>query len=163
MAEKQLTLYGAAEILGNKVLRKYVENRLDRRIQRRVGVDDVIQEVAIRSYGKPMKNGITSLLKIARECVIDHKRWASSGKRDFQKEVYQPVEKLQDFSDQLEIDEQVDLAWKMVDQLDEMSREVIVCRINGETNEDFSQRLGITEPAASMRYIRAVRKLRKML
>ena len=48
--------------------------------------------------------------------------------------------------------------------LDEADREVILMRhFEGLGNQEVAAELGLTEPAASMRYLRAVRRLRDLL
>ena len=48
--------------------------------------------------------------------------------------------------------------------MDDHDREIVLMRhFEQLSNQDVAQALGLTEPAASMRYLRAIRKLRKML
>ena len=51
-----------------------------------------------------------------------------------------------------------------VDSLDELDREVVVMRhFEQLSNQEVAQSLGLSEPAAGMRYLRAMRRLRTML
>jgi RNA polymerase sigma-70 factor (ECF subfamily) len=51
-----------------------------------------------------------------------------------------------------------------IGQLDEQDCEIIVMRhYEHLSNQDVAQALGLSEPAASMRYLRAMRRLRELL
>jgi RNA polymerase sigma-70 factor, ECF subfamily len=48
--------------------------------------------------------------------------------------------------------------------LDETDREVILMRhVEQLSNQEVAQSLGLSEPAAGMRYLRAIRRLRPLL
>src|SRR6185312_5612117 len=50
-----------------------------------------------------------------------------------------------------------------IDRLDEQDREVIAMRhFEQLSNQEVAQALGLSEPAAGMRYLRALRRLRAM-
>jgi RNA polymerase sigma-70 factor (ECF subfamily) len=51
-----------------------------------------------------------------------------------------------------------------IDDLEERDREVLLMRhFEHLTNQEVAQALNLTEPAASMRYLRALRRLRTLL
>jgi RNA polymerase sigma-70 factor (ECF subfamily) len=51
-----------------------------------------------------------------------------------------------------------------IDELNEQDREIILLRhFEQLTNQEAAEALGLTSPAASMRYMRAIQRLRKML
>jgi RNA polymerase sigma-70 factor, ECF subfamily len=51
-----------------------------------------------------------------------------------------------------------------LDQLEEHDREVLLMRhFEQLSNQDVAAALGLTEPAAGMRYLRAMRRLRTLL
>ena len=51
-----------------------------------------------------------------------------------------------------------------IEQLDEKDKEIIEMRHYDQlTNQDVAQELNLTEPAASMRYLRAIRRLKTLL
>ena len=51
-----------------------------------------------------------------------------------------------------------------LDELDENDREVVLMRhFEQLSNQEVAQALGLSEPAAGMRYLRAIRRLRAML
>ncbi|MCA9169608.1 MAG: sigma-70 family RNA polymerase sigma factor, partial [Planctomycetales bacterium] len=51
-----------------------------------------------------------------------------------------------------------------LETMDDHDREIVLMRhFEQLSNQDVANALGLTEPAASMRYLRAIRKLRKLL
>lgn len=51
-----------------------------------------------------------------------------------------------------------------IDQLEEQDREIVLMRhFEQLTNQESAQALGLSQPAASMRYRRAMRRLRELL
>ena len=51
-----------------------------------------------------------------------------------------------------------------LEEMDESDQEVVVMRhFEQLSNQEVAQALGLSEPAASMRYLRAIRRLRKRL
>ena len=51
-----------------------------------------------------------------------------------------------------------------IDQLEEQDREIVLMRhFEQLTNQESAQALGLSQPAASMRYLRAMRRLRELL
>ncbi len=169
-------------------LRRMIRMRLDRKIQRRVDVSDVVQDVLVeanRRLSDYLKNPPMPfhlwLRQIAKDRIIDaHRRHRASAKRSVDRE--QPIavpagmdrstmELAAQICDreltpaaaatQQEMARRVEAA---IADLEEQDCEVIVMRHYEQlTNQEIAQALGLTEPAASMRYLRAVRRLRAML
>jgi RNA polymerase sigma-70 factor (ECF subfamily) len=53
---------------------------------------------------------------------------------------------------------------RSISELPDQDAEIIIMRHYEQlSNQEIAQALGLTEPAASMRYLRAVRRLREML
>ena len=51
-----------------------------------------------------------------------------------------------------------------IEQLGEADQEIIIMRhFEHLSNQEVAETLGLTEPAASMRYLRAIRRLRELL
>ena len=51
-----------------------------------------------------------------------------------------------------------------LETMEDHDREIVLMRhFEQLSNQDAARTLGLTEPAASMRYLRAIRKLRKLL
>jgi len=169
-------------------LRRMVALRLDRKVQRRVDVSDVVQEVMAEASGRlskylddPVMAFHLWLRQIAWDHIIDtYRRHRVSAKRNMDLE--QPmmsgngpdestIELAVQLSDpdltpaavatQKEIAEKVEAA---IGRLEETDREVILMRhYEHLSNLEIAEVLGLNPPAASMRYLRAVRRLRQLL
>lgn len=169
-------------------VRRLIQMRLDQRIQRRVDVSDVVQDVMVEAHRRlreyllapPMPFHLW-LRQIAKDRIIDaHRRHRVSGKRSVDRE--QPLlgggaddRSTQDLAAQLfdpeitpasaavqrELTRRVEEA---VHTLGEQDFEIVSMRHYEQlSNQEVAQVLGLTEPAASMRYLRAVRRLRAIL
>lgn len=169
-------------------LRRMVQMRLDQKIQRRVDVSDIVQDVLVeanRRLADYLQNPVMSfhlwLRQIAKDRIIDaHRRHRVSAKRSIDRE--QPLaapagmgrstmELAAQICDreltpaaaatQREMVRRVEQA---ITQLGEQDCEIIVMRHYEQlSNQEVAEALGLTEPAASMRYLRAVRRLREQL
>lgn len=169
-------------------IRRMIDLRLDPAIVQRLDASDVVQEVLIeanRRLKDYLKNPTMPfhlwLRHIAKDHVIDaHRRHHQAQKRgvDREKPIQAPA-----WSDRSSLD----LAGQLMDQdltpasaaiqeevqcrlreaiaqLDEDDREVILMRhYEMLANQEVAAALELTEAAASMRYLRAVRKLRDLL
>lgn len=169
-------------------LRHLVRMRLDRKIQRRVDVSDVVQDVLIevnRRLKTYLENPVMPfhlwIRHIARDRIIDaHRRHRGSAKRSVDKEQPMVIPGGFDQSSIILAAQLVDrektpaastmekeLARRVeqaITELDDLDAEVIVMRHYEQlTNQEIAQALELTEPAASMRYLRAVRRLRDMM
>ena len=169
-------------------LRRVVQMRLDRKIQRRVDVSDVVQEVMVeanRRLAEYLKNPSMSfrlwLRQIARDRIIDaHRRHRASAKRSVDREQAMTAPAGMDRSSlelagqlcdpeltpaarvtQAEIARRVE---QSIGRLSDADAEILVMRHYEQlTNQEIAQALSLTEPAASMRYLRAMRRLRELL
>lgn len=169
-------------------LRRIVAMRLDRALQRRVDASDVVQDVLVEAnrrlidYLKDPKLPFHLWLRqIAQDRMIDaHRRHRTAARRSLDREQGLHVSAWADQSSldlaamlvdrqltpataatRRELDERFQAA---VETLDETDREVIYMRhFEQLTNQEVAQTLGLTEPAAGMRYLRAVRRLRTLL
>ena len=169
-------------------LRRMVQMRLDRRIQRRVDVSDIVQEVlfeANRRLSKYLQDPKMPfhlwLRHMARDRIIDaHRRHRVSAKRsvDREKPLTSPANvdrSTMEIAAQLcdpaitpaaaatmhELARRFEAA---IDELEERDREVLLMRhFEHLTNQEVAQALSLTEPAASMRYLRALRRLRALI
>lgn len=169
-------------------IRRMVEMRLDRKVQRRIDVSDVVQDVMVEASGRltkylddPAMAFHLWLRQIAWDHIIDtYRRHRVSAKRNMDRE--QPIEAVGapdnstlDLAIQLcdpamtpaavatqrEIAEKVEAA---IERLDENDRDVILMRhYEHLSNLEIAEVLGLNPPAASMRYLRAVRRLRALL
>lgn len=171
-----------------EALQRLIAMRLDQRIRRRVGVSDVVQEVLVEAnrrlqdyLAKPAMPFHLWLRHLAQDRIIDaHRRHRASAKRSVDRErplvaaaagdrsTLRLVAQLQDAeltpaaaATQQEMARQVEHA---ISNLDDQDAEIIIMRNYEQlSNQEVAQALELTEPAASMRYLRAIRRLRAML
>ena len=169
-------------------LRRMVGMRLDKRVMQRVDVSDVVQDVLIEAnrrlqtyLANPIMPFHLWIRQIAKDRIIDtHRRHRVSSKRS--------VDREQSMQANAEVDQstialaqqlcdpeltpaaaatQHELAAQVqssIDELPEKDREIILMRhYEMLSNQDIAAALELTEPAASMRYLRALKKLRKLL
>ena len=169
-------------------LRRMIQLRLDQRISQRVDVSDVIQDVlmeANRRLTDYLSNPVIPfhlwIRQIAKDRIIDaHRRHRVSAKRSIDREQPQPgkgpldqstIELANQFRDQAltpaaaatqrELAQQIESAVQMLHDND---REIILMRHYEQlSNQEIAQSLGLTEPAASMRYLRALKRLREVI
>lgn len=169
-------------------LNHLVRLRLDQKLQQRVDVSDIVQDVLIEAsrrlatYLEDPKMGFHLWLRhIAKDRIIDaHRRHRVSAKRSVDREQSMSAPAAYDHSSvQLAIQiadkeltpaaraTQKELAQRVkqaIEQLDEKDKEIIEMRHYDQlTNQDVAQELNLTEPAASMRYLRAIRRLKGLL
>jgi RNA polymerase sigma-70 factor (ECF subfamily) len=169
-------------------IRQLVRMRLDQKIQKRIDVSDVVQDVLVeanrrlqRYLSDPMMPFHLWLRQIAKDRIIDaHRRHRVSAKRSVDREQQMVAPRGYDQSSiqlasmlgdprltpaaaalQKEMARQVEVA---ISKLDEKDCEIIVMRhYEHLSNQEIGQLLSLTEPAASMRYLRAIRRLKKIL
>ncbi len=169
-------------------VRRLVELRLDRKVQRRVDVSDVVQEVMFEASGRldrylqdPAMAFHLWIRQIAWDRIIDtYRRHRVSAKRNMDREQpmsvpmggdqssIQLIAQLRDpamtpatAATQAELSRNVEAA---IDRLADQDREVILMRhFEHLSNQEIAEVLGLNPPAASMRYLRALRRLRQLL
>jgi RNA polymerase sigma-70 factor (ECF subfamily) len=169
-------------------LRRLVQMRLDRKIRGRVDVSDVVQDVLVEASRR-----LTEYLKhpqlafhlwlrhIAKDRIIDaHRRHRGSAKRSVDREqqlaiptgmdrsTIELVAQIQDPemtpAAQVVQREMVQVVEEALTSLNDQDAEIIVMRhYENLSNQEVADALKLTEPAASMRYLRAVRRLREVL
>lgn len=169
-------------------LRQLIRMRLDQKIQKRIDVSDVLQDVLVeanrrltRYLNDPVMPFHLWLRQIARDRIIDaHRRHRVSAKRSVDREQQMVAPRGYDQSSihlasllgdqqltpaaaalQKEMARKVEAA---ISELDPKDCEIVVMRhYEHLTNQEIGQALGLTEPAASMRYLRAIRRLKAIL
>ncbi len=169
-------------------LRQLIRMRLDQKIQKRIDVSDVLQDVLVeanrrltRYLNDPIMPFHLWLRQIARDRIIDaHRRHRVSAKRSVDREQQMVAPRGYDQSSihlasllgdqqltpaaaalQKEMARKVEAA---ISELDPKDCEIVVMRhYEHLTNQEIGQALGLTEPAASMRYLRAIRRLKAIL
>ena len=169
-------------------LRRMIGMRLDHKIKRRVDVSDIVQEVLVeanRRLQDYLQNPVMAfhlwIRQIAKDRIIDaHRRHRVSAKRSIDRE--QPLvaagavdQSTVELAAQLCDPEltpaaaatQRELAQHIqqsISLLPDRDREIILMRHYEQlSNQDIAEVLELTEPAASMRYLRALKKLRQIL
>jgi RNA polymerase sigma-70 factor, ECF subfamily len=169
-------------------VRRMIDLRLDPAIVQRLDASDVVQDVLLEAsrrlqeyLRKPAMPFHLWLRHIAKDHVIDaHRRHHQAQKRGVDRE--QPIHRpgwadrsSLELAGQLMDPErtpaseaiQQELQRKLHDalaQLEDADREVILMRHFEQLgNQEAATALGLTEAAASMRYLRAVRRLRDLL
>lgn len=173
-------------------LRRMIDLRLDQAVSRRVDASDVVQDVLLKAsqrLGEYLRNPVLPfhlwLRQIARDRVIDaHRHHRDSAKRTVDRErALHAGHQGAAFDDRSSID----LAAQLRDseltpaaealrrelqcrfqnaliRLDDDDREIILLRhFEQLSNSEAAQALGLSEPAAGMRHLRALRRLRTVL
>lgn len=171
-----------------EALLRMVRMRLDRKLAARVDASDVVQDVLIeadrrlddflRAGGMPFH---LWLRQMAKDRIIDmHRRHRAAARRTVDREQRMQAAGFGDRSSlelaaQLRDPELTPAAealrnelqqrfFAAVEELDEDDRDVIAMRhFEHLTNSEVAQALGLSPPAAGMRYLRALRRLRTIL
>lgn len=173
-------------------LRRMIGLRLDQAVSRRVDASDVVQDVLFKAsqrLGEYLRNPVLPfhlwLRQIARDHVIDaHRRHRASAKRSVDRErglhatgagaTFDDRSSL-DLADELRDSGLTPAALALRNELqsrfqsvllrlDEGDREIILLRhFEQLSNGEAAQALGLSEAAAGMRHLRALRRLRALL
>ena len=170
-----------------EALRRMVAMRMDRRLQTRLDASDIVQDVLVdanrrlaeylQSAGMPFHLWLRHL---ARDRLIDaHRRHRTAARRTVDREQRASAATDDDrsaFDLAMLVDRELTPAaaathhelevrfQAAVDSLDEADREVVLMRhFEHLTNQEVAQSLELSEPAAGMRYLRAIRRLRVLL
>ena len=169
-------------------IRRMIDQRMDRVVQRRVDASDIVQDVMIeanRRLGDYLANPTMPfqlwLRHMARDRLIDaHRRHRVAASRSLDREVSLTVAEGQDHSQADLIGQLADreltpaaaATWHelerrfaaAVEQLDEDDRRIVLLRhFEHLSTAEAAAALGLAKPAAGMRYLRAMRRLRVLL
>jgi RNA polymerase sigma-70 factor, ECF subfamily len=165
-------------------LDRMVRCRLNQGVARRVDASDVVQE-ALLTASRRLADYLQSptlpfhawLRQLARDRLADVYRRELAAKRDVAREQtvapaesvsLDPLARLHDAqltpAAMLLRKEFAERFQSAVDQLDDEAREIILMRHSEQlTNSQTAELLGLSEPAASMRYLRALRQIKSLL
>jgi RNA polymerase sigma-70 factor, ECF subfamily len=171
-----------------EALVRLIALRLDRAISRRVDASDIVQDVLVEANRRldeylrqPKMPFHLWLRQIAQDRMIDaHRRHRKAARRSIDREQSLAAPALSDRSamdlaamlcdreltpaaaaTRRELQERFQLA---IERLEDVDREVILMRhFEGLSNQEVAQALLLSEPAAGMRYLRAIRRLRTIL
>ena len=171
-----------------EAIRRMIDQRLDRVVQQRVDASDIVQDVLIeanRRLGDYLANPTMPfqlwLRHMARDRLIDaHRRHRVAASRSLDKEVSLEAAGAADRSRANLAGELADreltpaavATWRelerrfaaAVEQLEEDDRQIVLLRhFEHLTTAEAAQVLGLSKPAAGMRYLRAMRRLRVLL
>lgn len=169
-------------------LRRMVELRMDHAIARRVDASDIVQDVLIdahRRLQEYLENPVMPfhlwLRHMAHDRLIDaHRRHRVAARRSLDREQPLVVGAAADRSSldliaglvDRELTPAAAATWnelqrrfqQALEQLDPQDREIVLLRhFEYLSNGDAAEVLGLSEPAAGMRYLRAMRRLRAKL
>ncbi|MFO0898808.1 MAG: sigma-70 family RNA polymerase sigma factor [Pirellulales bacterium] len=169
-------------------LRRMVDLRMDGRLRRRVDASDIVQEALVEANRRlsayladPAMPFHLWLHQIARDRLIDaHRRHRVAGRRSLDRE--QPLAadpqasvSAADLGALLadpELTPAAAATWhelerrfaEAIEQLDETDREIVLLRhFEHLGNSEAAALLNLSPPAAGMRYLRAMRRLRALL
>ena len=171
-----------------ETIKRMIDRRMDRGVQRRVDASDIVQDVMIeanRRLGDYLANPTMPfqlwLRHMARDRLIDaHRRHRVAATRSVDREVPLVVPDSGDQS-QADLGGQItdrDLTpaaaatWHelerrfatAVDTLEESDRQIVLLRhFEHLSTAEAAEVLGLSKPAAGMRYLRAMRRLRVLL
>ena len=165
-------------------LRRAVDLRLDPKLAHREDASDVVQKVLIdahrrfQDYLHDPKMPFTLWLRhIAQDRIIDtHRRHQEAGRRSIDREqqaghlandassvmlVAQLVDQELTPASAAIQQELTDKLQTLMEELDETDREIILMRYYEQmSNQEIAEALALTEAAASMRHLRALRRLK---
>ncbi len=166
-------------------LQRLVAFHMDRRLSRRVDASDIVQQSFIEARARLSHYVEHSSMpfslwirQITMQTLIDvHRRNFGVQKRDIRQEVSMQqadssysiladrlVSNLTSPSSAADRREKMARVRNAIDGMDEMDREVLVLRHFEEmSNKDIADLLGIGQPAASNRYLRALNRLREIM
>jgi RNA polymerase sigma-70 factor (ECF subfamily) len=169
-----------------EAIKQMIDRRMDRGVQRRVDASDIVQDVLVeanRRLGEYLSNPTMPfqlwLRHMARDRLIDaHRRHRVAASRSVDREV--PLAADEDRSgtelDGIVVDRELTPAaaatWHelerrfaaAVEALEESDRQIVLLRhFEHLSTAEAAEVLGLSKPAAGMRYLRAMRRLRVLL
>jgi RNA polymerase sigma-70 factor (ECF subfamily) len=168
-------------------IRRMIDRRMDRVVQRRVDASDIVQDVLVeanRRLGEYLANPAMPfqlwLRHMARDRLIDaHRRHRVAAARSIDREVplggpdadASRAGPAADLADR-ELTPAAAATWhelerrfaSAVDALDEADRQIVLLKhFEHLSTAEAAEVLGLSKPAAGMRYLRAMRRLRTLL
>jgi RNA polymerase sigma-70 factor (ECF subfamily) len=168
-------------------LRNMIRSRMDQKLSRRVDASDVVQDVMLEASQRledyirdpKMPFGLW-LRQMAQDRIIDlHRRHRVARRRSLDRE--QQAGALNQDKSSLELVAQLrdpeltpaaaslrrelhERFVEAIDQLEEEDREILLMRhFEQLSNSEAAELLGLSQPAAGMRHLRALRRLREVL
>jgi RNA polymerase sigma-70 factor (ECF subfamily) len=156
-----------------EAIKRMIDRRMDRGVQRRVDASDIVQDVLLeanRRLGEYLSNPTMPfqlwLRHMARDRLIDaHRRHRVAASRSVDREVPLAADDDRSGADLAGVvaDRERRFA-TAVDALDDMDRQIVLLRhFEHLSTAEAAAVLGLSKPAAGMRYLRAMRRLRTLL
>jgi RNA polymerase sigma-70 factor (ECF subfamily) len=171
-----------------EAIKRMIDRRMDRVVQHRVDASDIVQDVMLeanRRLGDYLANPTMPfqlwLRHMARDRLIDaHRRHRVAANRSVDREVSLPAGGADDRSAgdivagiaDRELTPAAAATWHelerrfaaAVEQLEDDDRQIVLLRhFEHLSTADAAAALGLSKPAAGMRYLRAMRRLRVLL
>jgi RNA polymerase sigma-70 factor (ECF subfamily) len=171
-----------------EAVRRMIQMRLDQAVARRVDASDVVQDVLMEAsqrlkdyLANPVMPFHLWLRQLAKDRIIDmHRRHRAAQRRSVDREqnmsgLGNDEQSAADLAALLKDAELTPAAAALrremeqrflvaLDQLEENDREIVVMRhFEHLGNSEVAEALGLSPPAAGMRYLRAIRRLRELL
>ena len=171
-----------------EAVRRMIQMRLDQAVSRRVDASDVVQDVLMEAsqrlndyMANPSMPFHLWLRQLAKDRIIDmHRRHRAAQRRSVDREqnlsgLGSDEQSAADLAALLKDAELTPAAAALrkemeerflvaLDQLEENDREIVVMRhFEHLGNSEVAEALNLSAPAAGMRYLRAIRKLRELL
>jgi RNA polymerase sigma-70 factor (ECF subfamily) len=169
-------------------IRQMIDRRMDRVIERRVDASDIVQDVMIEAnrrladyLANPQMPFRLWLRHMARDRLIDaHRRHRVAGSRSLDREVplrtaddgeHSQVDGMAQIPDR-ELTPAAAATWHelerrfaaAVELLEDDDRQIVLLKhFEHLSTAEAAEALGLTKPAAGMRYLRAMRRLRVLL
>lgn len=152
------------EILQNPGLLRYVTRRMPNGLKQKLDPCDIIQQVAIRCMDRGDEPNPTRLwYRIAHDIIIDEYRRVTKMSCDHRRDTGDLDDVQQTETDLVEAQDTARAVWGFVEQLDAVSRQVLISRYRDDDDTAETCRLtGLLPNAVWMRTLRAIRKLRTM-
>ena len=171
-----------------EAVRRMIQMRLDQAVARRVDASDVVQDVLMEAsqrlkdyLANPVMPFHLWLRQLAKDRIIEmHRRHRAAQRRSVDREqnmsgLGNDEQSAADLAALLKDAELTPAAAALrremeqrflvaLDQLEENDREIVVMRhFEHLGNSEVAEALGLSPPAAGMRYLRAIRRLRELL
>ncbi len=169
-----------------EAIKRMIDRRMDRGVQRRVDASDIVQDVLLeanRRLGEYLSNPTMPfqlwLRHMARDRLIDaHRRHRVAASRSVDREVPLAADddrsgvQLAGVAADRDLTPAAAATWHelerrfaaAVEALDEADRQIVLLRhFEHLSTAEAAEVLGLSKPAAGMRYLRAMRRLRALL
>ena len=170
-----------------EALRHMIQARMDHKLARRVDASDVVQDVLLEASQRladyirdPQLPFGLWIRQMAQDRIIDlHRRHRVARRRSLDREQQRPAAAADKSSlelmNQLRDPELTPAAASLrkelherfveaIDQLEDEDREILLMRhFEQLSNSEAAELLGLSQPAAGMRHLRALRRLREVL